>query len=209
MTGKIEIDFKDAAAVRALTTALLKKDFDLIVELPADRLVPTLPLRLNYILWIEDLLELIDPKPTLIHGIDIGTGACSIYPILGAKKNRWHFTATESDETNYECSLKTIEQNCLKDCITLNRVNNETMLLGNMDLNTQYDFTMCNPPFFDSDNNNGPKSRNSNRTEPSCPKSGGSNAASEIAVKGGEVQFIYKLLQESKEIKCAVRYCKL
>ena len=100
MTGKIEIDFKDADAVRALTTVLLKRDFDLVVELPPERLVPTLPLRLNYILWIEDLLELVNPKPTVIHGIDIGTGACSIYPILGAKKNQWHFTATESDETN-------------------------------------------------------------------------------------------------------------
>ena len=82
------------------------------------------------------------------------------------------------------------------------------MLVGNLDLNTQYDFTMCNPPFFDSDNNNGPKSRTSNRTEPTCPKSGGSNAASEIAVKGGEVQFVQKLLQESKDIKSAVRYFK-
>lgn len=208
MTGKIEIDFKDADAVRALTTVLLKRDFDLVVELPPERLVPTLPLRLNYILWIEDLLELVNPKPTVIHGIDIGTGACSIYPILGAKKNQWHFTATESDETNYKCSQRTLEQNCLTESITLKRVSPESMLVGNLDLNTQYDFTMCNPPFFDSDNNNGPKSRTSNRTEPTCPKSGGSNAASEIAVKGGEVQFVQKLLQESKDIKSAVRYFK-
>lgn len=39
MDGRI--DFSDAAALRALTTALLKEDFDLDVKLRDDRLCPT------------------------------------------------------------------------------------------------------------------------------------------------------------------------
>lgn len=46
-------------------------DFGLDVTIPEDRLVPTLPLRLNYILWLEDLLAAIN-LPNNIRGIDIG-----------------------------------------------------------------------------------------------------------------------------------------
>lgn len=65
------IDFKDPQVLRILTTCLLKSDFNLDVLIPEDRLVPTLPLRLNYILWIEDLMNFINKKES-ITGLDIG-----------------------------------------------------------------------------------------------------------------------------------------
>nr|CAG4636937.1 EOG090X04JL [Ceriodaphnia reticulata]SVE72878.1 EOG090X04JL [Ceriodaphnia reticulata] len=206
LTGKIEIDFKDAAAVRALSEVLLKKDFNLDVELPSNRLVPTLPLRLNYLLWIEDLLESVKSVNDYhgVHGIDIGTGACCIYPILAARKNNWHFTATEADEMNYNCSLKTLERNSLQSHVTLIKVTPDSMLNGNINTSLHYDFTMCNPPFFDSERF-GPKSRTDKRPLPMCPKSGGSSSASEIAVKGGEVQFISNLIKECQDLKNCVR----
>lgn len=71
ITGKITIDFKDAKSLRILTKCLLKSDFNLDVDIPEDRLVPTLPLRLNYILWIEDLLNAIK-KGGNVWGLDIG-----------------------------------------------------------------------------------------------------------------------------------------
>ena len=67
-SGKVLLDFKDAEALRALTTCLLKEDFDLTVEMPPNRLVPTLPLRLNYIHWLEDIVG----KDKAKWGIDIG-----------------------------------------------------------------------------------------------------------------------------------------
>nr|SVE83602.1 EOG090X04JL [Daphnia pulex] len=205
LTGKIEIDFKDAAAVRALSTVLLKRDFNLDVELPPDRLVPTLPLRLNYLLWVEDLLQQVNPvSEQIVHGIDIGTGACCIYPILAARMKGWHFTATEADETNYKCSLETLERNCLQSHVTIVKVTAESMLHGNIDNSRKYDFTMCNPPFFDSDSF-GPKSRSDKRPLPMCPKSGGSASTTEIAVKGGEVKFIENLIKECQELKSCVR----
>nr|CAG4650902.1 EOG090X04JL [Simocephalus serrulatus]SVE94180.1 EOG090X04JL [Simocephalus serrulatus] len=205
LTGKIEIDFKDAAAVRTLSTVLLKRDFNLDVELPPDRLVPTLPLRLNYLLWIEDLLQMVKrASEQQVHGIDIGTGACCIYPILAARKNNWNFTATEADDVNYECSLKTLEHNNLLSHVTLIKVTSDTMLNGNIDTSLQYDFTMCNPPFFDSDSS-GPKSRSEKRALPICPKSGGSASVTETAVKGGEVQFIKNLIKDCQELKSSVK----
>ena len=50
------LDFSDPAAVRELTCAVLERDFGLKLELPLDRLVPTVPQKLNYIHWLEDLL---------------------------------------------------------------------------------------------------------------------------------------------------------
>ncbi len=192
--------------MRALSVVLLKKDFNLDVELPPNRLVPTLPLRLNYILWIEDLLESVKSLKNGqgVHGIDIGTGECCIYPILAARKNNWHFTATEADEINYHCSLKTLERNSLQSHVTLVKVSADTILNGNLDTKLLYDFTMCNPPFFDTDSS-GPKSRTDKRPLPMCPKSGGSSSASEITVKGGEVQFIKNLIKECQDFKNCVR----
>ena len=68
LTGNIFLDFKNADCLRALSLALLKDDFNLDVQLPPDHLIPTIPLRLNYVLWLEDILG----NSENIRGIDIG-----------------------------------------------------------------------------------------------------------------------------------------
>lgn len=69
MWFQVHVDFKNPACLRALTWALLKDDFQLDVQLPLDRLIPTVPLRLNYILWLEDILG---TSCNTLNGIDIG-----------------------------------------------------------------------------------------------------------------------------------------
>lgn len=91
--GGVTLDFRDPKAVRALTIATAKEDFDLNLELSlgrkfvmfllsyqcyhcyvfsslniVDRLIPRIPQKLNYIHWIEDLIE----RKTDAIGIDIG-----------------------------------------------------------------------------------------------------------------------------------------
>ena len=63
------MDFKKPECLRALSWAILKEDFGVDVHMPLDRLIPTIPLRLNYILWLEDLVG----KTESVRGIDIGT----------------------------------------------------------------------------------------------------------------------------------------
>ena len=81
------LDFSDPASLRELTCAVLERDFGIKLEIPLDKLIPTVPQKLNYIHWIEDLLccggvvcqdegvagEGSIPKGKMVFGIDIGT----------------------------------------------------------------------------------------------------------------------------------------
>ncbi|XP_003377335.1 putative methyltransferase METT10D [Trichinella spiralis] len=82
--GKVNFNFKNPDAIRALTNVLLKKDFGLSIEIPPDSLVPRIPGRLNYIHWLQDLAASHFPDES-VRCIDIGSGASCIYPLLGAK----------------------------------------------------------------------------------------------------------------------------
>lgn len=66
--GVVSVDFKNAESLRALCCVLLKSLFGLDVEMPLDHLIPRVPQRINYALWIEDLLG----RPSKAIGIDIG-----------------------------------------------------------------------------------------------------------------------------------------
>ncbi|MED6235267.1 Methyltransferase-like protein 16 [Ataeniobius toweri] len=114
LTGRPVVNFKEPEAVRALTCTLLKEDFGLTIEIPLERLIPTVPLRLNYIHWVEDL---IDGQKQPRRGIDIGTGASCIYPLLGATMNGWYFLATEVDDICFDYAKKNVEQNNLSDLV--------------------------------------------------------------------------------------------
>lgn len=96
----MRLDFQHPQTLRTLTASLLHRDFGLRVHLPDGKLVPTLPLRLNYILWLEDVLQSAQPEgviPPAITGIDIGCGSACIYPLLGARRNNWRMYALESN----------------------------------------------------------------------------------------------------------------
>jgi len=50
------------------------------VEIPSNHLVPTLPLRLNYLLWMEDLIRFLNkPREEETRGVDIGTNNQHFY----------------------------------------------------------------------------------------------------------------------------------
>ena len=68
--GKLVLDFKDPQSVKVLTVCLLREDFGLTVDVPPDRLVPTLPLRLNYVHWIEDITS--SWEKDQLSAVDIG-----------------------------------------------------------------------------------------------------------------------------------------
>ncbi|KAK2714144.1 U6 small nuclear RNA (adenine-(43)-N(6))-methyltransferase-like isoform X2 [Artemia franciscana] len=194
VSGKATLDFKDQEAVACLTSSLLFRDFQLRVHLPPGRLIPTLPLRLNYLLWIEDLISLL---PVEYHenvcGVDIGTGASCIYPLIGSKKFGWKFLATEIDAENFEYARKQVQDNYLEDYIKVIKVNGVESL-RNIVGNQSFTFTMCNPPFYAEDN----EKQKNNRPSPRHDYGG---QEMEVAVEGGEVSFVKKIVEESKFLR--------
>ena len=52
-----KFDFSKRENTIALSKCLLKKDFDLDIDFPPRSLAPSLTLKINYILWIQDILQ--------------------------------------------------------------------------------------------------------------------------------------------------------
>ncbi|CAK9298608.1 unnamed protein product [Gordionus sp. m RMFG-2023] len=131
------INFSNPKSTLALTQVLLKDHFNLDIQVPEGRLIPTVPQKLNYILWIEDLIsvsytldqtfssnfinssfknhENLESSPLklsnthtnhgnvkFINGLDIGTGCCCVYALLGSIKNEWTYLGTEQDDIAYK-----------------------------------------------------------------------------------------------------------
>lgn len=122
----------------ALTRALLRADWGLTWEGPRDRLVPPVPNRLNYILWIEDLVASraamlrAPPLPGPVLGVDVGTGASCIFPLLGHAACGWNFAATEVDADSLVWATRNVAANALSECVTLSLVSPEGDVLGSV-----------------------------------------------------------------------------
>ena len=90
-------------------------------------------------------------KETLasVEGIDVGTGASCIYPLLGHSLYSWKFKATDIDPESVESARKIVAMNHLEDSIQILQRTPEQSLLKGV-VKEGMTFCMCNPPFFSS-----------------------------------------------------------
>lgn len=172
-----------------LTKAILKEDYEIDVDLRSDRLCPTIPSRLEYLKIINHVLKECGIEEP-IRGLDVGTGAYAIYPILGYKKYGWTMAGTDIDSesiANAKSVLKSNRLNEVLDVIDVSATPDEFFQDGD------YNFTMCNPPFFNSRDE---MLGNSSFKE---KLSRGSVIASdnELVTIGGEAEFVKKLIEKS------------
>lgn len=99
--GDESIDFADAAAVKALNSALLKHHYGIEAwNVPEGYLCPPIPGRVDYIHYAADLLQsngivASDSRP--VRMLDIGTGANGIYSLLAAQTYGWLCSGSEID----------------------------------------------------------------------------------------------------------------
>lgn len=155
--NKLKFDFKNPDALRALTCALLHRYFQKRITIPSDRLIPAVPQRLNYICWIEDLVKLLAlnlaSSDLNVLGIDIGTGASCIFPILSCHKNPgWSFIGVEADQKSYSVAMENVQKNFMDDRIRIVKISTEDTLNDILCLaNSPATFIMCNPPFFEEE----------------------------------------------------------
>ncbi|XP_061399924.1 U6 small nuclear RNA (adenine-(43)-N(6))-methyltransferase [Musca vetustissima] len=212
LCGKVHIDYKNEQALRALTKTLLLEYFKLDVEFAPGSLIPTLPLRLNYILWLEDLLTDRSCNST-VKGIDIGCGSSCIYSLLAAKKNGWPMVALETNKSNLEYAASNIERNNLTEMVSLFAQKQSNQIFEEFfqtthdkygeSMDSPYDFCLCNPPFFDSQQTETCNTRNPKKRPPphNCP----TGYKEELSCLGGEVKFVEKIIDESIRYKTNIR----
>ncbi|KAF2516566.1 23S rRNA (adenine(1618)-N(6))-methyltransferase RlmF [Flavobacterium foetidum] len=208
--GVETIDFANPGAVKVLNKALLKTYYNInFWNIPPNYLCPPIPGRIDYIHYIADLLAtsnngIIPSDPTVL-GLDIGTGANLIYPILGNAVYNWSFVGTDIDQKAIENCSKIIQANPqLVDSISLQQQTEPRFIFKNIITpEDRFAFTMCNPPFHASaeeanksasrkvSNLNQKEKRNTNPVL----NFGGQNA--ELWCKGGEIGFITQMIYES------------
>ncbi|CAD6504817.1 BgTH12-00320 [Blumeria graminis f. sp. triticale] len=206
-----QLDFSNQNAVMQLTKSLLKRDFGLHLSLPQDRLCPPVPNRVSYIVWIQGLLDSSNDScrgtnisSRHIIGLDVGTGASCIYPLLGSTmRSNWQFIATEVDEKSLEFARANIELNNLESRIRLVKTDLKDPLLPLDYLAcARIDFTMCNPPFFESTED----MLSSAKAKKKPPFTACTGSKSEMVTAGGEVAFVMRMIDESLMLKSRVRW---
>lgn len=196
-SGSFSIDFKDELSQRRLTEALLHRDFGISLDVPMDRLCPPVPNRLNYVLWIEDVIRSTDPLQSMpIVGIDIGTGASAIYPLLSCKLNpNFSFIATDIDKLSLNSASSNVERNGLSERIKIYETMPGAPIFAPLDEDPglRVDFTMCNPPFYRS-REEVAASADAKEFEPNAVCTG---ADVEMITLGGESSFVQRMVGES------------
>lgn len=204
------IDFSDPKAVKVLNKALLQTYYDLeFWNIPANYLCPPIPGRADYIHYLADLLAETNnktiPKGNDVLGLDIGTGANLIYPILGQAIYDWSFVGTDIDKKAIENCSKIIEANPkLIDAISLQQQTEARFIFKNIITpEDRFTFTMCNPPFHasaaEANKSTVRKVSNLNPKEKKITNPvlnfGGQNA--ELWCDGGEIGFVTQMVYES------------
>ncbi len=204
------IDFSNPLAVKKLNKALLQTYYDIQSwDIPKNYLCPPIPGRTDYIHYLADLLAETNngniPVGSSVLGLDIGTGANCIYPILGSAIYNWSFVGTDIDKKAIENCSKIIEANPkLTEAISLQQQRESRFIFKNIIIpEDRFTFTMCNPPFHASaEEANKSASRKISNLNPNDKKNtnpvlnfGGQNA--ELWCNGGEIGFITQMIYES------------
>ncbi|MDB2330577.1 23S rRNA (adenine(1618)-N(6))-methyltransferase RlmF [Alteromonas sp.] len=227
-SGSKSVDFSNPKAVKALNAALLTHYYHIDRwDIPDGYLCPPVPGRADYIHGIADLLARssgdVIPIGSEVKGLDIGTGANAIYPIIGTHSYQWRFVGSDIDPISITSAQKIISNNARlsntfevrlqkkRDCIFEHIIQSDE----------HYTFTMCNPPFHKSakEAHEGTQrkvknlgvnkaKRGSHQSKKGMQSTGLNFAgqANELWCEGGELAFIQRMIKESVTFKRNVRW---
>ncbi|MFD2177914.1 23S rRNA (adenine(1618)-N(6))-methyltransferase RlmF [Veronia pacifica] len=155
--GNPSVNFSDPKAVKMLNKALLQHFYHVEHwDIPDGYLCPPIPGRADYLHYIADLLSQNAgghiPKGKQVRGLDIGTGANCVYPIIGHSVYGWQFVAADIDPISVKAAKFIVSANKALDGHIDCRLqaNPDNILNGMIGSNDRFDFTMCNPPFHAS-----------------------------------------------------------
>lgn len=205
--GNLTINFSIAKAVKLLNKALLQYFYQVKNwDIPDENLCPPIPGRADYIHYIADLLAVHFKKileGLSIKGLDIGTGANLVYPLIAHQTYGWEMIGTDINQKSLENAQKILDENHkFSQNIHLKFQQDSNFIFKNI-LNSadRFTFSMCNPPFHDSEEStmkgNLRKTKNLKKSKTRQPNLNFSGQQSELWCEGGELAFISKMIEES------------
>ena len=210
--GSPTLDFADPQAVMVLNKALLLQQYGVRDwSIPPGYLCPPVPGRADYIHALADLLgDSHDGKiPTgeQLVGLDIGTGANLIYPLLGRVEYQWRFVGADIDPVALANATQILAANPqLAAGIALRRqADPASLFAGLVSADERFDFTLCNPPFHASraDASEGSQRKWRNLGKPGSARAPALNFGgqhNELTCDGGEAGFVARMIDESAAI---------
>ncbi|NML70879.1 23S rRNA (adenine(1618)-N(6))-methyltransferase RlmF [Chryseobacterium sp. RP-3-3] len=208
------INFSLPKAVKLLNQALLLHFYNIKNwDIPEANLCPPIPGRVDYVHYIADLLAENHPEiPTgiSISGLDIGTGANLVYPLLANRSYGWTMLGTDINQGSLENAQRILDHNPdLLPVIQLKKQPDPNHVFKNIiEAGDRFTFSMCNPPFHDSEESalkgNLRKTKNINKSKLKKPLLNFGGQQSELWCEGGELAFITKMIQESTQYSSQV-----
>lgn len=203
----VTINFSIPKAVKLLNKALLESFYHVKNwDIPENNLCPPIPGRADYVHYIADLLAEQQGKiPTglKIRGLDVGVGANLVYPLIAHQSYGWEMLGTDINEESLKNARQILDHNPgLLSGIHLKQQSQPEYIFKNIiNPEDRFIFSMCNPPFHDSEESavkgNLRKTRNLNKSKISKPLLNFSGQQSELWCEGGELAFITKMIHES------------
>lgn len=210
----LTINFSIPKAVRLLNKSLLLKYYNVKNwDIPEGNLCPPIPGRADYVHYLADLLAEDNgkiPMGTSVKGLDIGTGANLVYPLIANNSYGWEMLGTDINPNSLENAQKILESNPeLKEDIQLKFQPKSELIFKNIiSKEDKFTFTMCNPPFHDSEESalQGNRRKNNNLRKSKTQKINlnFSGQQSELWCEGGEMAFIKKMINESVQFSSQV-----
>lgn len=136
-------------------------------------------------------------------GIDVGVGASCIYPLLGCTaRPNWKFIGTDIDDKSFNHAVYNATNNDLDRSIRLVKTlpNEPFWDLEKLKIE-KADFTMCNPPFYDSK-----EDMMSTFEKDSAPHAVCTGAEVEMVTRGGEAAYVSSMVEESKSLSTKIQW---
>lgn len=208
------INFSIPEAVKLLNKALLQHFYNIRNwDIPKTNLCPPIPGRADYIHYIADLLgerrsEI--PEGNSISGLDIGTGANLVYPLLAHRSYGWKMLGTDINRDSLENAQRILDHNpdLLSEIQLKQQPDSHHIFKNIIGPEERFSFSMCNPPFHDSEESamkgNIRKTKQINKSKVKKPLLNFGGQQSELWCEGGELAFISKMIEESAQYSSQV-----
>lgn len=212
--GGTSIDYTNQLALRTLTSCLLQEFYGILNwRIPDGYLCPPVPQRVDYLHKMADLLGTgpagpsgeapAPPRGARVRGLDVGTGASSIYCLLGAREYGWSFVGSDIDGVALESARGIVKENDLGSQIELrHQPSSERVFTGLVRPGETFALSVCNPPFHESlehaHRSAGAKWQRMGRSAQG-QQLNYQGKENELWCEGGEVGFVTRMAEESAQ----------